>query len=188
MKKHYGVLLGFIIPASAGAVNERSDLMINESSAIVHAAFKGDVQKIEELLSQGVGVNSIDVGGKTPLINAALQSHIELFVLLLEKGADPNAADRQKMTPLIAAILSYANNQDAAQVEQMVYLLIEKGANVNAQNIGGQSALMLAANFGLQAVVERLLKAGADRHMENAFGQKAVDLVNVDCPCHELVR
>lgn len=189
MKKHYELLFLFVtFSSSAIPLAARDDDMLNETSEIVHAAYKGDTAKVIELLESGQSVHSTDQGGKTALINAALQSHVDLFALLLEKGADPNAADRQKMTPLIAAILSYSNNKDADQVEQMVHLLIEKGVNVNAQNIGGQSALMLAANFGLKAVVEKLLKAGADPLMQNAFGQKAVDLVNIDCPCHELVK
>ena len=168
--------------------NELGELMSQKADELVHAAYKGDQQKVTALLEAGVAVNAADQGGRTALINAALQSHEHLFSVLFEHGADPNVADRQKITPLIAAVMSYANNQDVAEIKQMVDILIEKGAYVNAQNIGGQTALMIAANFGLKGVVKKLLKAGADDQMRNGFGQKAIDLVNIDCPVHALLK
>ncbi len=154
---------------------------------LVNAAYKGDKEKVEALLASGVNANVTQLGGKTALINAALQSHIDIVQVLLEKGADADLADRQKTTPLIAAVLSYANNQDESQIKKMIEMLIAKGANVNAQNIGGQTALMLAGHEGLLEVVKVLLAAGADCKIENAFGQKAKDLINENCPCYALV-
>lgn len=158
-----------------------------DSYELVNAAYKGDKDKVEALLASGVNANVTQLGGKTALINAALQSHVDIVQLLLEKGADAGLADRQKTTPLIAAVLSYANNQDESQIKKMVELFIAKGANVNAQNIGGQTALMLAGHRGLLEVVKVLIEAGADCKIENAFGQKAQDLINENCPCHTLV-
>ena len=54
----------------------------------------------------------------------------------------------------------------------LVKLLIRRGANVNAQDSGGQTALMYASN---KVMVKALLDAGADKTMKSKDGKTALD-------------
>ncbi|KAK0377969.1 hypothetical protein CLIM01_04705 [Colletotrichum limetticola] len=85
--------------------------------------------------------------------------------LLEEVGVDPNTRDSKGDTALhyVAANQSYAFNIDAAphrhdllrRTQEIVNLLIDKGSNINAQNVDGQSP----ADIGLYARSERELWA-----------------------------
>lgn len=54
-------------------------------------------------------------------------------------------------------------------------LLITNGANVNAQNSSGATALIFAAMFDQQEFVELLLNNGADREITDSKGNTAHD-------------
>jgi tetratricopeptide (TPR) repeat protein len=56
-----------------------------------------------------------------------------------------------------------------------VRALIEKGANVNAKDWGGATALMLAAHYGYADVVRVLIEKGADLNMKDGQGATALD-------------
>ena len=65
-----------------------------------------------------------------------------------------NARDRDGLTPLIwAAIQGH---------EEVVRVLLEQGANLEARNNNGDTALMWASVMGHKEVVELLLDHGAN--------------------------
>jgi ankyrin repeat protein len=55
----------------------------------------------------------------------------------------------------------------------MVNLLIESGANINAQNILGETPLMLAIVKNYEDVIYTLLKNGAKIDIKNNIGETA---------------
>ena len=79
---------------------------------------------------------------------------------------------------------SYGNTKlhDAVRAGNisLVYELIEKGADVNAQNQWGNTALHMAAEYGLYRVSKTLssvlLSAGADPHIKNVEGVTPLEL------------
>lgn len=56
---------------------------------LVRAARKGDLAKIEKLLSAGSEVDVSDRCGRTPLMEACRNGHNKAVELLLEHGANP---------------------------------------------------------------------------------------------------
>ena len=54
--------------------------------------------------------------------------------------------------------------------EDVMRTLIQAGADVNAQNRSGETALMLAASDDHTAIIEALLNAGADVNAQNCGG------------------
>jgi ankyrin repeat protein len=58
----------------------------------------------------------------------------------------------------------------------LVDYLISKGVNVNQTNNEGFTALMFAAESKLRAVVEKLLTAGADKTIQNTYGETVTSI------------
>tara|TARA_B110000977_G_scaffold36279_2_gene48564 strand:+ start:8240 stop:8725 length:486 start_codon:yes stop_codon:yes gene_type:complete len=56
---------------------------------------------------------------------------------------------------------------------ELTKMLLEKGAEVNAQNAGGQTALHMATSYDLDTVVKVLVDAGADGSLVNGDGFQA---------------
>jgi ankyrin repeat protein len=118
-------------------------------------------------------VDAVDWDGKTALLHAAMAygakmqnpkaDCAETVSLLLASGANPNIRDRRLgNTPLIA------NAFDPA----IARYLLKAGANVNAQNKSGKTALMESWNAELTRV---LLQAGADPWLVDKQGHSALD-------------
>lgn len=125
----------------------------------------GDEEMMNLLLAHGANVNAQDTVGNTPLHAAAgsFASPASTTALLLSAGADPNIRGRHGATPLL-----YAARAGKAEV---VTLLIESGANIDAQEqFWYASPLDSAAILGHFAVVEVLLAAGAEVDIHSPYG------------------
>ncbi|KAK3265687.1 hypothetical protein CYMTET_25651 [Cymbomonas tetramitiformis] len=64
------------------------------------ASKKGNVARVQELLDQGVSVDTVDSDGSTPLMYAAGKQRVECVRCLLANGADPNSSNRFGWRPL----------------------------------------------------------------------------------------
>ena len=92
--------------------------------------------------------------------------------MLLKKSQQPNTDVNWKNAigePLLQAAVRNKN-------QQMIKLLLDYGAQANAQNYFDNSSLHLAAELGELAIVQLLLEKGADRSIENMLGETALDL------------
>uniref|UniRef100_G3RA12 Uncharacterized protein n=1 Tax=Gorilla gorilla gorilla TaxID=9595 RepID=G3RA12_GORGO len=104
---------------------------------------------------------------QTPLHLAVITTLPSVVRLLVTAGASPMALDRHGQTadiksgrsPLIHAV---ENNSLS-----MVQLLLQHGANVNAQMYSGSSALHSASGRGLLPLVRTLVRSGADSSLKN---------------------
>lgn len=86
---------------------------------------------------------------------------------LLDAGAEVNLSDRDNRTPLHRA---------ATATLDAVRALLNKGANVNAQSIMGETALMLAARNGRLSIVNALLDTDAALEITNRDGKTALHI------------
>ncbi len=96
--------------------------------------------------------------------------HPELARTLIERGADVNAAARNAFR--VAPIHAAAAVRDAA----IMQLLIDHGANVNAGQQMGYTALHTAAQHGDDVMLDLLLTSGADPHAAGDDGKTPADL------------
>lgn len=133
------------IPASGSDKNEE-----------LSKACRGrDVEKVKQLLDEGVDVNGRDQTGDTPLTNACNMDRPAIVELLLTRGADPNLKDSLGDPPLMVAIKGWRNMAT-------IKLLLEKGADPNISGQVDDTPLIVAARWGNADLVKLLLSHGAD--------------------------
>jgi ankyrin repeat protein len=94
----------------------------------------------------------------------------ELARMLIERGANVNAAARNAFR--VALVHAAAAVRDAA----IMQLLIDHGADVNARQQMGYTALHTAAQHGDDIMLDLLLTAGADPRTAGDDGKTPADL------------
>jgi ankyrin repeat protein len=110
---------------------------------LLFAARQGCVECANVLLEGGAKINTADPDGISPVLLAIINGHYDVAGFLLNKGADPNLADDTGRTALFSAVdfnTMPADNRPAPKVIDnqissldLIQLLMDKGANVNAQ-------------------------------------------------------
>jgi ankyrin repeat protein len=120
-------------------------------------------------LSEGEsGRGRFKTTGATPFVLAARASDVALMKLLLELGANSELPNADHTSPLLAAagVGALGDGDEAAGTEaeavEAVRLLLDLGADVNAVDDHGETAMHGAAYQSRPAVVELLVERGAD--------------------------
>jgi ankyrin repeat protein len=124
----------------------------NGNTALMMAAFKGNVGAVQKLLAKGAKVNR---QGWTPLHYAAAGGHGEIVRLLLERGAEIDAVAVLGVTPLIMA--AREGKHDA------IVVLLEKGANRALRDAEKLTAAEVAERMGKPLVAETIRNFGTGR-------------------------
>jgi len=118
------------------------------------AAATGRIEDLRRVLDDRT-VNSYSYDGWTPLHLAAFFGHLENVQLLLDAEADVLAESRNslKNTPLHAAA--------AGRHSDVALALLKAGASPSAVDAGGYTALQIANQNGLDAVVAAISRPSA---------------------------
>jgi ankyrin repeat protein len=112
------------------------------------------------------GVGKLNRKGSTPFLLAAITADAPLMRLLIELGADPSIPNVDHCTPLMAAagVGTLAPGEEAGsepEVIEAVKLILDLGADVNAVDENGETAMHGAAYKNLPKVVQLLAERGA---------------------------
>jgi ankyrin repeat protein len=121
--------------------------------------------------------------GTTPLLRAAKAGDADALKLLLAHDAKVDLANSLGVTPLMAAAGLRSNEIDTRgkyvtekEAIAAIELLVASGADVNAIDNSGQSALYGAAYWGWNDVIKCLAGHRADLGITDARGHTAVDV------------
>jgi ankyrin repeat protein len=115
----------------------------------------------------GFHLDAHNTRGENALMIAALRGHVGLLRLMLRHGAEVN---KPGWTPL-----HYAAAHPTAVSVEMVELLLEENAYIDAASPNETTPLMMAARYGHRDSVRALLEAGADVSLRNQQGLAALD-------------
>jgi len=149
------------------------------------------VQFIRKLVEHGADVNAkLKTGkggpglwnkvGATPFFMASATADIAYMKLLLELGADPKIGNVDNCTPLMVACGIGVGSDQATEVAgeepevlEAAQLLLDLGADVNAVDANGETAMHAAALKNLPKVVQFLADHGAKIeiwNLKNKYG------------------
>ncbi|CAB0031841.1 unnamed protein product [Trichogramma brassicae] len=109
---------------------------------------------------------------ETPLNLSLINNHQRVAELLLRSGADPNLCSQNGDVPLHIICESFDDSDDDEFVETFFAIndQLDNEVQVNAQNIQGDTPLLLALKTGNKKAVELLLQRDADPNVANASG------------------
>jgi uncharacterized protein len=133
--------------------------------AIVLAARAENWKVVDALIAApGIQLDARNQNDETALMMIAMRGNVPLAKRLIAKDADVN---KPGWTPLHYA--ATGGNRE------MVQLMLEHHAYLDAASPNGTTPLMMAAMYGSPDAVKALLDAGADAKLKNALGMTALD-------------
>ncbi|KAK2842714.1 hypothetical protein Q5P01_012914 [Channa striata] len=174
-------------------------------SLLKRAINEGDIGTVEELLNNGVDVDTRLGFEWTPLMCAVSVANYDLARILLDRGACANfskdhwtvlmgsctaIASEDKIARCVELLLSRNADPNMADSSQMtvlmlaardgyskvINLLVSHGADLNVQNDDGYTALSIAAQYGKEEAVLKLLQLGADKTIKTKAGKNPSQL------------
>ena len=119
------------------------------------------------LLGSNLQVEARNAKDESPLMIAALRGHVGAVRALIARDADVN---KTGWTPL-----HYAATGTQPQQPEIIALLLEHHAFIDAASPNGTTPLMMAAHYGTRDSVLLLLQEGADPSLKNQLGLSAAD-------------
>ncbi|MEZ5828176.1 MAG: quinoprotein dehydrogenase-associated putative ABC transporter substrate-binding protein [Hyphomicrobiales bacterium] len=159
----------------------------NGLTPLAAALMRDHVPSIKTLVEHGAKLDVPGQQGYRPLALALAEKKFEAAKALMDTGADVSVASgEEKLTPLmiIAAQTGPAEGSiflpGSTRPTDIAKVLVEHGADINAQAANGMTALMIAATNNSAPMIGLLMDAGADPAIKNAQGKTAEDVANLN--------
>jgi len=147
----------------------------NQELSIWEAAATGQVENVKQTLEMDESLlSAYSTDGFTALSLAAFFGQKSVVEYLLSKGAKVNQAASNATH--VQPIHSAAAHHNPVVAMQMLQVLLENGAQVDARQIGGWTALHEAASRGDVEMVKLLKRYGADISIKSDDGKTAREL------------
>ena len=139
-----------------------TNIALDESgrTCLMQAVYKDCSKEVlKAIIDHGADVNAADKQNRTALWIGCYKSNIDAINVLLKAGADTNIA----LDDSSGICLMYAANKECSK--EVLQVIIEHGADVNATNKHNVTALWRACNKSNTDAINVLLNAGADTNI-----------------------
>ncbi|SAL44920.1 ankyrin repeat domain-containing protein [Caballeronia humi] len=142
------------------------NLVDNTGAPLLVIAAREKSDKVGQVLADNpkTDLEKLDTAGENAMMLAALNGDAKFVNLLIAKDAEVN---KKGWTPLHYAA---TNGHD-----DVVKILIDHSAYIDAGSPNGTTPLMMAARGGHLSTVKLLLDEGADLRVKNQIGMTAID-------------
>ena len=141
---------------------------------IFTAIARGDASKARTFLEQDASLVHVrDEDGMTPLFLAAGRRDLALMSMFLDAGANPNVSAESSYG--ISPVHQIARNGGPDNAREVIALLARHGADLDARDKGGVTALHMAVRDRDLDAVKALLEFGAAVDIEDR-GRKSTPL------------
>ena len=173
------IAAGLLLGCATSPSQQASTAIVDPPAVSIHqAAWKGDVESIEQHCAAGTDVNLRNKWNATPLHYATRAGKAAAAERLVASGANVDAKNNEGVTPL---------HYSASGVHRaIVALLIAKGAKVNGQDAEGLTPLHRAARGGHRDTIDLLVAKGAEVNAKNSAGLTPLELADENAA--ELLR
>lgn len=156
-------------PRIAAEVNSHANYS-SGFTPLMAASAKNHAGIVAKLFAVGADVNQTDNRNRNSLYIAAEAGAVEAAKKLVTLGADACKAQlpQSSRVPLL-------QNIHSENYKEMLSVLIGAGADINAADSGGNTALHRACDMVQTDKIMALLSLGANPNLVNAYGQRAID-------------
>jgi len=137
---------------------------------VMIAASKNNVEVIERLAAHGADLNKTDNQNRHSLFIAVETGQVDAVRKLIALGADTgrDVLSTSNKSPMI----HWVNEKNYREI---LGLIVGAGANINATDSNGQTALHRACDYTRREQILCLLQLGADANGLNSYGQRPID-------------
>ncbi len=163
-------------------------LILSGSSPLIHAVWKGSLEKVQQLVEQGVDVNQKNYRGVSAL-ECAIDPYmfpggpvhitdIRIVQALISGGADVNMVNKRRRSLVEIAIDMRQKDvvslliKEGARVERSTQQLIEREDLRNSSG-GFKKLTSLLGNI---QIVQKFISKGGDINMMNSRGQSLLEI------------
>ena len=126
---------------------------------------------IKDLLDKGADINTHNEWGLTPVMLAAQYNHsVVVLKAIIEAGADIHEAEPKYRSNALHLAANSSKNP------KVIEALLDAGANIDARNYLGETALIMAVNSNDETkITTQLIKSGADINARDYQGHSVLD-------------
>ena len=128
---------------------------ITRGTALHLAVAHSNKEMVQKLINAKADVNFANDNNQYPLRIAVAENNVKIITLLLDAGANPNCKPNKFQESILMQTISQKKNNE------IIFKLIDAGADVNAVSSDGNTPLLLATTLGDSQLVQKLLAKGA---------------------------
>lgn len=157
------------LPEVRTGINQHANYQ-NGFTPVMAAAAKNHVAVIDKLAALGADLNKTDNRNRHSLFIAVEAGQTDAVRKLIALGADvgKDVLSNNNKSPMIHWI-------EENNYREILTLLIQAGANINATDSNGQTALHRACDYMRRDKILPLLQMGAEVNGLNNYGQRPID-------------
>jgi ankyrin repeat protein len=161
------------LTANSRVANREETLLMAAAEGGNLALFMWFVQNGADVHYTGVNGNALLKACNQPLTGPIETDRIAIIKYLIAQGVSARVQDDRGRAPLIQLILN-----ESEQLPELVDLLIRNGADINAKNQLGLTALMYAVQTEHVVAVKALLRHKPDLTIRDTQGNTLMDMTN----------